>query len=280
MKDVLVNDIVFSRDEIFRQVDKIFTSIDFSRSDILRRFLTFIVEESLQGHSNQIKEYTIAVEVMKKREGFQPKENCIVRIHAGRLRSALNRYYAEEGMLDPLRISIPVGSYIPLFQLKNNMFPVISNEEKLPADNSLIIAVIPSNHPQDCSFENTLAKGLGLQISSALTEVDGFSVISYHIVSQLSGKTSDIGKIAETFHAKYIITIDIQSLDDRVRIFTQLIDMPTTRQIWSQVYDRNNVRKNMFQLQDDIISLIIPEIRKACKLGRVAPKPGKMIAIA
>jgi len=281
MKEVLNNnEIVFSRDEIFGQVNKIFTNIEFSRSEILRRFLLFIVEESLQGHSNQIKEYTIAVEVLNKRDGFQPKENCIVRIHAGRLRRALNRYYAEEGLLDTLRISIPLGSYIPHFQARNNKIAVMSKGENLLTDNSLTIAVISLNYNHDCPFEYTLSKGFGLQLTSALTEVDGLSVISYHIVSQLAGKTTDIHTIAETVHADYVITIDIQSMDDRVRIFTQLIHMSTNRQIWSQVYDRVNASKNIFQLQDEIVSLITPEIRKACKLGKLTQKPEKMKAIA
>ena len=49
------------------------------------------------GRSNTIKEYTIAVNVLNKPVSFKPQHDAIVRIHAGRLRRALNYYYKEPG---------------------------------------------------------------------------------------------------------------------------------------------------------------------------------------
>ena len=40
-----------------------------------------------------LKEYTIAVNVLDKPTNFKPQDNSIVRIHAGRLRRALNHFY-------------------------------------------------------------------------------------------------------------------------------------------------------------------------------------------
>src|SRR5687768_462501 len=102
----------FSAEEIRQHVNHIFLYPPFSRSAILRRFLSYIVDESIHGHSNCLKEYTIAVQVLDKAVDFKPQNNCIVRIHASRLRRALKRYYLENGSLDTVRISIPPGSYV------------------------------------------------------------------------------------------------------------------------------------------------------------------------
>ena len=107
--------LAFSKDEIRQQLKRIFADQIFSVSDILKRFLSFITEETLNGRSNQIKEYTIGLNVLNKTFGFNPKEDAIVRIHAGRLRRALNNYYRTTGTSDPIFISMPKGSYVPYF---------------------------------------------------------------------------------------------------------------------------------------------------------------------
>jgi hypothetical protein len=98
---------VFSSEEIHQQLQRIFSDSIFSVSDILKRFLLFVVDESLEGRSNQIKEYTIGVNVLHKPVSFNPRQDAIIRIHAGRLRRALNQYYREA--------AIPKGSYLPVF---------------------------------------------------------------------------------------------------------------------------------------------------------------------
>ena len=105
----------FAKEEIIAQLQKIIADPLFSVSDILKRFLLFVTEETLQGRSNQIKEYTIGVNVLHKPISFNPRQDAIVRIHAGRLRRALHQYYKDAGALDPIYVSIPKGSYLPLF---------------------------------------------------------------------------------------------------------------------------------------------------------------------
>src|SRR4030095_12568052 len=87
----------FSEVFINQQVDRIFTDPQFAGSDILRRFLSFVVSETLSGRAHTIKEYTIGVKVLDKPADFKPQQDAIVRIHAGRLRRALNNYYKKSG---------------------------------------------------------------------------------------------------------------------------------------------------------------------------------------
>jgi len=105
----------YSKGEILHQLQLIFADQTFAVSDILKRFLSFIVEETLEGRSNQIKEYTIGVNVLNKPHSFNPSQDAIVRIHAGRLRRALHYYYKGAGASDSIRIEMPKGSYLPYF---------------------------------------------------------------------------------------------------------------------------------------------------------------------
>src|SRR5689334_19935434 len=113
--DLLRADVKFSKEEIDIQLQKILRNPRFMGSDILKRFLTFIVDQTLMGHSDWLKEYTIGVKVLNKPIDFKPQENGIVRIHAGRLRRALHHYYQQTGTRDAIYISIPKGGYIPTF---------------------------------------------------------------------------------------------------------------------------------------------------------------------
>jgi len=105
----------YSNGEIQQQLQRIFADQTFAVSDILKRFLSFIVAETLEGRSNQIKEYTIGVNVLNKPQSFNPSQDAIVRIHAGRLRRALHYYYNGAGATDAIRIEMPKGSYLPYF---------------------------------------------------------------------------------------------------------------------------------------------------------------------
>ena len=106
----------FSKDAIRKQVAKIISDPLFEKSGILKNFLLFIVEETINGHANQLKEYTIALSILHKPLDFKPQENGILRIHAGRLRKALEQYYHSSGTTDAIHIFIPKGSYVPVFE--------------------------------------------------------------------------------------------------------------------------------------------------------------------
>ena len=60
------NEGIISNEIILKQTDKILGSPAFLASGILRRFLTYIVNETLAGNEREIKEYTIAIYVLKK----------------------------------------------------------------------------------------------------------------------------------------------------------------------------------------------------------------------
>jgi TolB-like protein len=101
------------------QLALILDSIDFDATGRERRFLSHVVEEALSGRGDRIKAYSIAVEVFGRGEAFDPQTDPIVRIEAGHLRRALERYYLTAGHTDPILITIPKGGYVPAFSLRS-----------------------------------------------------------------------------------------------------------------------------------------------------------------
>ena len=82
----------------------------------MQNFLKFLVEETLAGRGGAIKEYVIAVSVFGKPEVFNPNSSAVVRVEAGRLRRLLAQFDAEFGASAELRLTIPKGSYVPIFE--------------------------------------------------------------------------------------------------------------------------------------------------------------------
>jgi tetratricopeptide (TPR) repeat protein len=104
--------------EIRSQLDLILRSGVFIQSHRIRRFLQFVVEESLAGRPERLKEYVIGVEVFDRRDAFDPRVDSIVRVEARRLRYKLEEYYRAEGRTDPVRIVLRKGSYVPFFEYR------------------------------------------------------------------------------------------------------------------------------------------------------------------
>ena len=104
-----------TRSQIERQLSRILVHPLFQKSHRLGRFLRFVVEGAIAGRSNELKEYVIGLEVFGLAADYNPQENPIVRILAGRLRSKLAEYYLGAGLSDPVLIEIPRGSYVPRF---------------------------------------------------------------------------------------------------------------------------------------------------------------------
>jgi TolB-like protein len=101
------------------QLTLILNSADFDATGREHRFLSHVVEEALAGRGDRIKAYSIAVEVFGRGESFDPQTDPIVRIEAGHLRRALERYYLTSGHADPILITIPKGGYVPDFSLRS-----------------------------------------------------------------------------------------------------------------------------------------------------------------
>ena len=80
----------------------------------MSRFLKFVVEQTLAGEGERLKEYVIGVEVFDRDADYDPRLDAIVRVEAARLRTKLAEYYAGEGRSDAVVLNLPKGGYAPL----------------------------------------------------------------------------------------------------------------------------------------------------------------------
>lgn len=101
--------------DILAALDMLLACDGLRLSERNRRFLSFVVTQTVAGRAERIKAYSIGVDVFGRDETFDPSVDPIVRIEATRLRSALTAYYEEMGVIDRIRIAIPPGSYVPTF---------------------------------------------------------------------------------------------------------------------------------------------------------------------
>src|SRR5215510_4928098 len=102
-------------DAVRAEVERIAASPYFANAERLGRFLRYVVEETLAGRAEQIKEYAVGLEVYGRKPDYDPKVDSIVRVEAGRLRTKLEQYYAHEGCENAVRIAVPKRSYVPAF---------------------------------------------------------------------------------------------------------------------------------------------------------------------
>ena len=90
-------------------------SASFRASARHRALLRYLVVHTLADAPGVLKESVIAVEVFGRPPSrFNPQADSIVRVEARRLRARLAAYYQAEGQASPIRIELPVGSYVPL----------------------------------------------------------------------------------------------------------------------------------------------------------------------
>src|SRR5687767_9817353 len=96
-----------TNEEKLQQLERIVGSQAFHESESLRTILSFIVNKLVAGEEDQIKEYTIAIDVFSRGAQFNPRIDSVVRVQAGRLRYKLQEYYSTEGKADKILVELP-----------------------------------------------------------------------------------------------------------------------------------------------------------------------------
>jgi TolB-like protein len=272
-------DVLFSVTAVEEELERIFKDSHFTESAILRKFLSFIVQETILGRANRLKEYTIAINVLEKPLNFNPQENGIVRIHAGRLRRALSQYYNEMGSDDQIVITIPKGKYVPFFANRSNPIEAAIIERELHDEpfsgeegDNISLAILPFTCTTKSGPAHSFAEGLCLQINSMLMRLDQVSVIAYQAVKPLIEVHPDYRELGGALGFKYIITGGAQFLKDKVRVNIQLIECDTYKQIWSETYERKLTKSNLFAIEDEICKYAVNQVEELNNKKNSSPK--------
>jgi hypothetical protein len=108
---------IVPEDSVREALRRILASEEFHASKRSCEFLTYVVENTLQGHGESLKERTIGIDVFRRSANYDPGEDATVRVKAGEVRKRLSLYYGGQGKNEPIRIEIPSGSYVPEFRL-------------------------------------------------------------------------------------------------------------------------------------------------------------------
>lgn len=97
---------------ILGQTEKILRSSRFNGSELLRNLLSYLAKRAVEHPGEAAKEYELAIEVLGRAPGFDPRLDSSVRVHTARLRAKLAEYYMSEGSEDALLLDVPKGAYL------------------------------------------------------------------------------------------------------------------------------------------------------------------------
>lgn len=159
-----------------RELERILASEGLRYSERLCRFLRFVVERQIEGHGEHLKESVLAVEIFDRETDYDSRTDSIVRVEARRLREKLDRYYAIEGSSSPVVISLPKGSYVPVFT------------SRVPVSDSLVAA--PA-----IKFAGVSKTFLAAIVSAAIICIAATFFVSRWIYSPKHSKISPIRRI-------------------------------------------------------------------------------------
>ena len=110
--------------------------------------LRYVVEQTLEGNVDQIKERSIGVLVFGRKPTYDANADPIVRVTAGEIRKRLQQYYAEPEHAGELKIVLPVGSYVPKFETH----PLAVSEEPILETKEQGVYSAPSETPPKLSL--------------------------------------------------------------------------------------------------------------------------------
>ena len=120
------------REIIRRELALILDSPQFRGSRRCQDFLTHVVTQALEGHADALKERGLAVEVFGRKADAGLDDDSIVRVGAREVRKRLAQYYMAAGSADRVRIELPPGSYVPVFQRSRAWRPPSRPSSRFP----------------------------------------------------------------------------------------------------------------------------------------------------
>ncbi len=119
--------------EVEEALEQVVSHRSFASAARLRQLLEYVVLRELEGRGDELKEYSIGIDVLDKPAEFDPQTDSAVRVMLGRVRNALELYYATDGANDPVHIVIPRGGYQPLFERASSLPSSPVQEQQEPA---------------------------------------------------------------------------------------------------------------------------------------------------
>ncbi len=251
----------FSEDAIRAQLTRVLESPKFQAFRKQKSFLSYVVEETLQGRSADLKAYTIALDVYHRDESFDPQTDPIVRVEAGRLRRALDHYYATEGKKDEIIIHIPKGGYRPIFMRSEAPGLVKSPAEEAAQTNREFpkhsLAVLSLKNLGADGGRDYFAEGLTEELTSELARYQDISVIASQSSLQLKDNDNSYQSIGRKIGARFLLEGTIRTHREEFKTTFRLIDSETAAQVWQKDFKGVFKPAHLILMQEEIAQSVI-----------------------
>jgi len=166
--DISIHGEMFSRTDILLQLEKIVGSKHFRNSKRYPSFLRFIVEQTVAGRTDLLKERTLGTDVFGRPSDYDTNADPIVRVTAGEIRKRIAQYYQDPGHEDELRVYLPVGSYVPQFLHAAHALPLEEHEATMEAEITTGFSVAL---PKEITNERPVPRKRGIRLWGALAIV-------------------------------------------------------------------------------------------------------------
>lgn len=124
------------REVVLAELATLLGSAPFRTSKRCSDFLRHVVEHTLNGQVDNLKERSIGIELFHLPPDFDTGQHAIVRVTANEVRKRLaQHYHSESSVPHAVRIELPPGSYVAEFRWENGLQePVRVEPVELPAE--------------------------------------------------------------------------------------------------------------------------------------------------
>ena len=129
--------------EVFQEeLTRLLQSENLRNSESLRKLLSYLGRNYLQGRGRELKEYSIGRDVMGKPEDYDPRIDASVRVQISKLRQRLEQYYATEGSAAAHQIRLPKGHFELALEAKPTVTPTQTQSHRWRSAAILLAGVV------------------------------------------------------------------------------------------------------------------------------------------
>ena len=122
------------KEAILRELESILSSPFFRTSNRSKQFLSYVVQHTLEGNQEPLKERTIGAKLFQRPAGYSTGDDPVVRVQAGEVRRRLEQYHHAALSQSAVRIELPVGSYAPEFRWVPPQLDEPAQVEQIPVE--------------------------------------------------------------------------------------------------------------------------------------------------
>jgi TolB-like protein len=233
------------------------TSPDFNATPQQIALLKYVVNQTLAGKACEIKDYTVAAEIFGRGPDFDRSIDPIVSIQAGILRLKLERYYLTAGKNDLIRIDIPRGTYVPVFEKHPHAKTTDTAIDRLYSDIRVqsswpSVLIRPLSNISGDSELDFWGIGLATELADELNRYPDIRVMTLGS----DNPNTDIDQRV----VRFIVDGSVRSDGTSIKMILNLTDTRTGHQIWSESSRSSIEAVSLIAFQEDLARSIAVKI--------------------